>query len=128
MAQELRQLTTDERQLRKDLKIRIVGLAAVERSRRRQGSRQVWLKEGDACTKFFHLKGNGRSRIFFIFFIPCLTKSDGTIVWSHEDKEAELHAHFHNILGENATKGHIELGGSKFAASYRPPSSGRAFH
>jgi hypothetical protein len=21
-------------------------------------------------------------------------------VWSHEDKEAELHAHFHNILGE----------------------------
>jgi hypothetical protein len=44
--------------LRSDLKTRVLGLVAVERLRRRQASRLIWLKEGDACTKFFHLKAN----------------------------------------------------------------------
>jgi hypothetical protein len=56
LAQENRQLSHDEMQLRKDLKARVLGLAAIERSRRRQSSRVIWLREGDACTRFFHLQ------------------------------------------------------------------------
>jgi hypothetical protein len=53
IAQESRQLFDDEHTLKKDLKMRALGLAAVERSRRRQASRVNWLKAGDACTGFF---------------------------------------------------------------------------
>jgi hypothetical protein len=55
VAQESRPLSTEEAALRSELKIRVLGLAAIERSRCRQASRLVWLKEGDTCTRFFHL-------------------------------------------------------------------------
>jgi hypothetical protein len=58
IAQDSRPLSAKERILRGDLKNRVLGLAAIERSRRRQASRLVWLKEGDACTRFFHIKAN----------------------------------------------------------------------
>ncbi|KAF8718363.1 hypothetical protein HU200_025343 [Digitaria exilis] len=101
MAQDTRTLTQDETELRRALKVRVQGLAAVERSRRRQCSRLTWLKEGDACTKFFHLKANARKRKNFI---PCLKKADGTIIWSHEEKEAEIANHFQNTLGRKETR------------------------
>jgi hypothetical protein len=41
IAQERRQLSREEFQLHKGLKARVLGLAAVERSRRRQASRLV---------------------------------------------------------------------------------------
>jgi hypothetical protein len=44
----------------------------------------IWLKEADACTRFFHLKANSRNRRKFI---PCLKNSTGDYVWAHEDKE-----------------------------------------
>jgi hypothetical protein len=91
VAQEARQLSGDEIQLRKDLKTRVLGLAAAERSRWRQASRLVWLKEGDACTKYFHLKAIRRSRKNFI---PCIKKNNGSYVWTHKEKEAELQSHF----------------------------------
>jgi hypothetical protein len=58
-AQERMLLTQDEFLFRKDLKARVPGLATVERSWRQQASWVVWLREGDACTYFFHLKVNG---------------------------------------------------------------------
>ncbi|XP_066323287.1 uncharacterized protein [Miscanthus floridulus] len=60
IAQERRHLSDGKLALRKELKLRVLGLAAVERSRRRQASRFIWLKAGDACTKFFHLKMSTR--------------------------------------------------------------------
>ena len=44
VAQERRQLTPREFWLRKTLKLKIVGLAALERVRKRQAARTTWLK------------------------------------------------------------------------------------
>jgi hypothetical protein len=71
------------------IKARVFGVAAVECSRRRQPSRMVWLKEDDACTRFFHLKAKGHRRNIFIRknFIACLKDGAGEYKCSHEDKE-----------------------------------------
>lgn len=96
MAQDVRALTEEEAQLWKDLKVRVLGLASVERSRRCQSLRLTYLREGDAGTKFFHLKANARCRKNFI---PNLKKEDGYFLWFHEEKEAEIHSHFHHTMG-----------------------------
>jgi hypothetical protein len=97
MAQDIRDLSCEETLLRKDLKNRVLGLAAVERARRRQVSRVTWLCEGDACTRlFFHLKANCRSNRKFI---PYLRKSNGDYAWAYDDKEQILHEHFTGIIG-----------------------------
>jgi hypothetical protein len=66
IAQQSIRLSDGEIVLRSDLKLRALGLAAVERSRRRQASRFIWLKAGDACTRFFHMKMNSRRRRKYI--------------------------------------------------------------
>lgn len=66
LAQESRQLNQAELRLRRGLKDRILGLAIVERARKKQASRVTYLKEGDANTKFFHIKMNARRRKNFI--------------------------------------------------------------
>lgn len=59
-------LTWSEFHLRKMLKLWIVGLAALERARKRQASRVAWLKAGDAKTAFFQAKICSRRRKNFI--------------------------------------------------------------
>jgi hypothetical protein len=96
IAQERWLLSNEESQLRKDLKARVLGLAAVERLRRSQASRLVWLREGDACNRVFHLKANGRRRKNFI---ACLKNGAGEYKWLHNEKEQLLLYHFQSILG-----------------------------
>lgn len=103
IAQESRALSQEELELRRALKIRILGLAAVERSRRCQCSRITWLREGDATTKFFHLYANARNRKKKV---SCLQKEDGKTVWAHSEKEHELFSHFHSILGTKERRSH----------------------
>ena len=45
LAQESRRLSTAEINLRKQLKLKVLGLAAIERARRRQASRITWLQD-----------------------------------------------------------------------------------
>jgi hypothetical protein len=86
IAQDHRRLSAEEFQLRKELKCRGLGLASLERSRR-----LVWLKEGDECTRFFHLSRKN--------FIHQLKSDDGTYAWTHDQKEKILFDHFNQSLG-----------------------------
>lgn len=83
--------------MRQDLKVRMLGLAALERSRRRQASRINYIKSSDACTRFFHLKMAARKRRQYI---PSLKKQDGTLVWNHDDKQQVLQDYFENLIGK----------------------------
>ena len=61
LSQESRDLTDEERSFRAALKNKLLGIAAIDRIRWRQRSRLTWLREGDANTRLFHLRANGRS-------------------------------------------------------------------
>lgn len=100
VAQESRTLSAHELDLRKELKVRVLGWAAVERSRRRQSS-SIQIKEGDACTKFFRRKAASRRKKNLIAYL----KSDnGEIVWNHSEKEDILSSYFTNILGTRTNR------------------------
>jgi hypothetical protein len=59
-AQDRRQLTDQERSLRRTLKHSVLGLTLLERTIACQRSMVCWLKEGVANTKLFHGVANGR--------------------------------------------------------------------
>jgi hypothetical protein len=61
-AMDFRRLSTDERHLCSFLKGKCLALASLERVRLRQRAKVRDLQEGDANTKFFHMKANGRRR------------------------------------------------------------------
>lgn len=100
IAMEHRQLTPAEFSLRKLLKQRIIGLAVIERARRRQSSRITWLKSGDANTAFFNAKIHSRRRKNFIHSL----RTEGRYVTQHHDKAAVIHEHFDRILGTKETR------------------------
>jgi hypothetical protein len=94
MAQENRLLSNEERELRSRLKKRVIGLAALERSRKRQASRITTLKEGDANTRFFHLRVNARRRKNHILRL----KHNNGWVTEHNQKKSIIHNHFKSII------------------------------
>jgi hypothetical protein len=99
-AMEARQLTTDERKLRSFLKGRCLALASLERVRLRQRARVRDLQEGDANTKYFHMKANARRRKHLI---PMLKSGDRTAT-NGEDKLALAREYFMNIMGSVPTR------------------------
>lgn len=96
LAQEDRRLSPLELDFRKSLKSRLLGYAAIDRARWRQKSRMIWIKAGDANTKLFHLRANGRRRKNHM---PSLQGEAG-IVKDHSGKEIFLKDFFVQLLGE----------------------------
>jgi hypothetical protein len=56
VAQESRQLSQGELDLRCELMVNVLGLASLDRTMARQRTKTWHLKDGDACTKYFHLQ------------------------------------------------------------------------
>ncbi|XP_073363484.1 uncharacterized protein [Aegilops tauschii subsp. strangulata] len=99
VAEEKRQLTRSEFWLWKILKLKIVGLAVLERIRRRQASCITWPRAGDASTAFFQTKQTSMRRRNFI---QCI-QSAGALKTSHADKAAVVHEHF-SLLGQKRNR------------------------
>jgi hypothetical protein len=89
-----RVLSDKERDLRGRLKRRVIGLAALERTRKRQASRITILKEGDANTRFFHLRVNARRRKNHILRL----KHNNGWVTEHDQKRSIIQNHVKKII------------------------------
>lgn len=100
VAQENRRLSDAEYNLRKLLKLRLLGLAAVERARRRQALRLTWLRLGDAGKFFFHAKMRARRRKNIIHTLQVGSE----IATTHEKKEDAIYQHFNDHLGATADR------------------------
>lgn len=96
IAQEQRPLSSAEWNLRKELKRKVVALAVLERARKKQRSRINGLKEGDANTRFFHLRINHRRRKNFIHHL----KHNNGWVTDHDHKKDIIKHHFSRAIGK----------------------------
>jgi hypothetical protein len=94
-AQEDRHLTPRETDLIKLLKVRLLCLAAIQKSRARQISRLTWLRKGDANTRFFQIMANVRKKKNFIHSL----QPEQGMVTSQEDKHNVLFSTSNNTLG-----------------------------
>jgi transcription-repair coupling factor (superfamily II helicase) len=86
----LLRVTEQERNLIQMLKIRLLELAAIEKSRARQKSRITWLKKRDANNKFFHIMANIRKKKNFIYAL----EGDSDLRVSQYDKQGIVYQHF----------------------------------
>lgn len=93
-AEDLRPLSTDEFTLRQRLKKRVLGWAVIEKARRKQCARINYIREGDANTKFFHLRANARRRKNLI---QRLRYGQGWVT-SHDEKGRLIQTHFENMM------------------------------
>lgn len=96
------ELDLGELELRRELKANIFGLASHERTMARQRTRTRNLREGDACTKYFHLQACHRRSKNYLF---TLTHNGET--FSEEDAKADIVFDYYNgLLGTAFTRQH----------------------
>ena len=95
--EEHRQLQQWELELRRKLKFRVLGLASLARSIARQRSRVLYLREGDANTRFFLLQACRRGRVNTISSL----RVHGTEVINDDAMADALYEHYNAILGTN---------------------------
>ena len=102
LAQESRPLSSEEIQLRRELKANTLGLASLERSMARQRAGSRHLREGDACTKYFHLQACHRRRKNYLFAL-----SHNGQTFSEEEAKANIVFDYYNaLLGTPFTRQH----------------------
>lgn len=75
-----------------------MGLAVIERIRARQRATITWLRAGDANTRFFQLKANGRRRKNFITSL----RKNGVTATTHSHKAELAKAYFMEVIGTAA--------------------------
>jgi hypothetical protein len=97
---DFRQLTELEINFKRDLKLRFLGLTAVEKLRARQASRLTHIRASEANSKLFFLYANGCRRKNNIL---SLETDLGTWV-THEDKEKAIFDHFSDHFGPPAAR------------------------
>lgn len=95
VVQEYRQLSSQEITLKRDLKNRLLAMAAIEKMRSRQNSRTTYIKAGEAHSKLFFLAAKGRRQKKHIQTLH----TDQGIVHSHEQKQIAIFEHFKALLG-----------------------------
>ena len=104
LAEEARPLSEEERGLRRTLKASYLGLLAIDKMKLRQRSRLTWIRLGDANSKLFHARANGRRRRIYI---QRLVTGAGMAVTT-KDKEEVLFQHFSSHLGTTVPR-HLSL-------------------
>jgi hypothetical protein len=96
VVQEHRTLSPAELSLKKDLKFKFLGLAAVEKLRCKQSSRLSSIRAAEANLKVFFLQAKGRKRKNFISQL----EEDGRVLRAHRDKEECLFTRFSEQFGQ----------------------------
>ena len=99
-AQEVRSLTPDEIEFKSYLKLKALGIAAMQKARARQHSRLTWIHKGDTNTRFFKLHANIHRKKSFI---SSLIRETGPVI-SQENKLSLIHNHFSSIMGTPSTR------------------------
>ncbi|WVZ79919.1 LOW QUALITY PROTEIN: hypothetical protein U9M48_027442 [Paspalum notatum var. saurae] len=101
-AQETRSLSPEELLLRRQQKLKCLGLASLSRTIARQRSRLLFLEAGDANTKFFHLQACHRSRRNFIQKI----RVHGSEIVLEDAKADAFYHFFQNMFGLPGARSH----------------------
>jgi hypothetical protein len=81
--------------LHKHLKNRILGLAAIEKSRARQKSRITWMRKEDANTKYFQIMANIRKQKNHIHALQI----GNSVAITQIQKHATIYNHFLDHIG-----------------------------
>ncbi|KAM0921177.1 hypothetical protein ACQ4PT_007069 [Festuca glaucescens] len=101
-AQDTRQLNTPELWLRRKLKLRVLGLASLERTIARQRARIAGVKEGDANPLFFRIHASSHRRRTFCARL----RDDDRAATEQEDKEDLAATFFTRLLGQATPRAH----------------------
>jgi hypothetical protein len=101
-ARDRRTLASLEEDLRQELKLKLLGLASLQRTIARHESRLLWLSDGDAPTRFFHIQANARRRKKFIR----LLEHEGQDIVDEQGKADLLFSFFDELLGAPPVRSH----------------------
>lgn len=99
-AMEVRELSADEVAFRRQLKLKVLALASLERTIIRLRSRLVFLKDGDANTRLFHLQCSHRMRKKHISTL----EFRGVVAIDQEAKADLLFEYFQEAIGTSANR------------------------
>jgi hypothetical protein len=95
MARDRRTLASHKESLRREFKLKFLGMTSLQRCIMRQESRLLWLSEGDAPMRFFHIQASTQRCRKFIRSLEC----DGQVLVDEQSKAAIVFSFFDEVLG-----------------------------